>query len=568
MAFDGIMMSLIRRELLCALDGARVAQVYQPARDELVFSFRTYDKTKKLLIRLSDSPRVHLTVSEIENPKTPPMICMLLRKRLSGARLWGIDQPENERILLFRFDAVNEIGDREALTLAVEIMGRYSNAVLLDQNDNVIDSLRRIDFSQSQERVLLPKMRYELPAKQDKLYIAAYPASEISRRIIDMGADDRAALSVIQGVSPIIAREIIYRAEKAEDFSDGLTQQILLLQRMEQSGECQPTTVYKADGTPMDMSFLSVTQYEGALKTAAFDSISQMLDDFYIERDKRARVRAKTADLTRILKTATERLSRKINLQRADLKKCADREELRIKGDLLQANLYRVKKGESRVIVENFYDENGGELTISLNPALSPAQNAQRYYKEYNKAKTREQKLKEQIALAEEELLYIESVQDILFRAENEQELSGIRSELTEQGYIKAQKGKRMKERPLPPLEYRSRDGFVILVGRNNRQNDLLTLKTANKNDIWLHTKNIPGSHVIICNNGRAVPDSTLEEAAQIAASHSKARNSSQVPVDYTAVKNVSKPQGAKPGRVIYVNYKTVYVTPANDRRG
>lgn len=563
MAFDGIMMSLIRRELLSALDGARVAQVYQPARDELVFSFRTYDKTKKLLIRLSDSPRVHLTVSEIENPKTPPMICMLLRKRLSVARLCGIDQPENERILLFRFDAVNEIGDREALTLAVEIMGRYSNAVLLDQEENVIDSLRRIDFSQSEERVLLPKMRYELPSKQDKLYIAAYPASEIARRIIDLGANDRAALSVIQGVSPIIAREIIYRAEKAEDFSDGLTQQILLLQQMEQSGECQPTTVYKADGSPMDTSFLSVSQYEGALETVAFDSISQMLDDFYIKRDKRARVRAKTADLTRILKNATERLSRKINLQRADLKKCADREALRIKGDLLQANLYRVKKGESRVTVENFYDENGGELTISLSPALSPAQNAQRYYKEYNKAKTREQKLKEQIALAEEELLYIESVQDTLSRAESEQELSGIRSELTEQGYIKAQKGKRMKERPLPPLEYQSKDGFVILVGRNNRQNDLLTLKTANKNDIWLHTKNIPGSHVIICSNGRPVPDTTIEEAARLAAFHSKARNSSQVPVDYTAVKNVSKPQGAKPGRVIYVSYKTVYVTPA-----
>ena len=565
MAFDGIMMSLMRRELLCALDGARVAQVYQPARDELVFSFRTYDKTKKLLIRLSDAPRVHLTVSEIENPKVPPMICMLLRKRLSGARLSGIDQPENERILLFRFDAINEIGDREALTLAVEIRGRYSNAVLLDPDMNVIDSLRRIDFSQSQERVLLPKMKYELPQKQDKLFIADHTAEEIASKIIAQGADDRAALSVIQGISPIIAREIVYRAGQAGDFEKGLTEQINLLKTIEATGEGQPTLVYKADGSPMDMSFLGVSQYEGALETKAFDSFSEMLDDFYIERDKLARIRAKTADLTRILKTATERLSRKLNLQRADLKKCADREELRIKGDLLQANLYRVKKGESRVTVENFYDENGGELTISLNPAISPAQNAQRYYKEYNKAKVREQKLKEQIALASEELLYVESVQDMLSRAESEQELSQIRTELCEQGYIKAQRGRRMKEKPLPPLQYQSKDGFVILVGRNNRQNDLLTLKTANKNDIWLHTKNIPGSHVIICNNGREVPDSTLEEAARLAASHSKARESSQVPVDYTAVKNVTKPQGAKPGRVIYVNYKTVYVTPSKN---
>ena len=562
MAFDGMMMSLIRRELLSSLLGARVAQVYQPARDELVFSFRTYDKTKKLLVRLSEGARVHLSVSEIENPKTPPMICMLLRKRLSGARLVAIEQPEHERILLFRFDAINEIGDREALTLAVEIMGRYSNAVLLDGNENVIDSLRRIDFSESEERVLLPKMKYELPAKQDKLYLADHSAGEITSRIIAQGADDRAALSVIQGISPIIAREIIYRAEQAQEFEKGLTEQIVLLEEIEKTGVGQPTMVYKADGSPMDTSFLSVTQYEGALPVKSYDSFSQMLDDFYIERDKRARIKAKTADLTKILKTATERLSRKINLQRADLKKCADREELRIKGDLLQANLYRVKKGESVVTVENFYDENGGELTIPLNPALSPAQNAQRYYKEYNKAKTRELKLKEQIALAGEELLYIESVQDMLSRAETEQELSGIRTELSEQGYIKANKGKRMKEKPLPPLEYTSRDGFIIWVGRNNRQNDLLTLKTANKNDIWLHTKNIPGSHVIVCSNGRAVPDTTIEEAARLAASHSKARESSQVPVDYTLVKNVSKPQGAKPGRVIYVNYKTVYVTP------
>lgn len=565
MAFDGIMMSLIRRELLLSLSGARVTQVYQPTRDELVFSFRTYDKTKKLLIKLSDSSRVHLTASEIENPKVPPMMCMLLRKRLSGARLLSIEQPENERILLFSFDAINEIGDRERLTLAVEIMGRYSNAVLLDKDDNVIESVRRIDFSESEERVLLPKMKYELPKKQEKIYVADCSAEQIADRIIASGASDKAALSVIQGISPIIARELVYRAEKKEDFRAGLTEQIRLLQKTEEEGEAVPTLVYKENGSPMDMSFLPVLQYEGRLETKTYESFSEMLDAFYAERDSKQRIRAKTADLSRILKNTTERLSRKLNLQRADLKKCADRETLRIKGDLLQANLYRIKKGAAAVTVENFYDENGAEIMIALDPAVSPAQNAQRFYKEYNKAKVREQKLKEQIALAEEELLYIESVSDALSRATGEEELSLIRSELFEQGYIKAQKGRRMKEKPLPPLTYQSKDGFTILVGRNNRQNDLLTLKTANKNDIWLHTKNIPGSHVIICSNGREVPDSTIEEAARLAASHSKARESSQVPVDYTAVKNVSKPQGAKPGRVIYVGYKTVYVTPSSN---
>lgn len=558
MAFDGIMMTMVKKELKRDLLGAKVNQIYQPARDELVFSFRTHEGVKKLLIRLSDSPRVHISACSIENPPVPPMMCMLLRKRLGGSRLIDVVQPKNERVLSLYFDALNEIGDREQLRLYIEIMGRYSNAILTDGEDNVIDSIKRIDFSESQERVLLPKMPYELPPMQDKLCIEEADVPAICRRIIDLGGDDHAILNTIQGISPMIAREIAYRADK-----EGLDAVIEALKNEVENGMGQPTLVDKTDGSPMDFCFMDIRQYDGALSVRHFDSYSELLDTFFSDRDRLARMRAKSADLNKLLNNTIDRLSRKINLQKADLKKCADREELRIKGDLLQANLYRIEKGSSVVTVDNYYAEDNAPITIRLNPAVTPAMNAQRYYKEYNKAKTRETMLTGQIKKASEELQYIESVQDILSRCETEAELSAIRSELREQGYLRPVKGAaKRKDKPLPPIEYQSSDGFRILVGRNNVQNDALTLRTAKKTDIWLHTKNIHGTHVIILTEGKPVTETAIREAAQIAAAHSKAKDSSQVPVDYTAVKNVSKPSGAKPGKVIYVNYKTVYVTP------
>ena len=558
MAFDGVMMTMVRREMLATLAGSRVAQIYQPARDELIFSFRTADGTRKVLIRLTDSPRVHISSVSVENPPVPPMLCMLLRKRLGGARLTDVTQPGNERVICLCFEAVNEIGDRENLRLYVEIMGRYSNAVLTDGDDRIIETVRRIDFSESEERVLLPKLPYELPASQDKLCIESSEIDEILDRIEALGGDDRAVLNAIQGISPIIAREIIYRSQEG-----GLRPQLEALKAMVGQGRGEPTLVYKADGSPMDFCFMDIRQYEGALKLRRFDSFEELLDTFFSDRDRLARMRAKSADLSRLLANTVDRLSRKINLQRADLKKCADREQLRIKGDLLQANLYRIERGSEEVTVENFYAEDNAPITIRLDPTRSPAMNAQRFYKEYNKAKTRETMLTEQIEKALAELAYIESVQDVLSRCETEAELSAIRAELREQGYIKSGKGaSKRREKPLPPIEYRSSDGFRILVGRNNKQNDQLTLRTAAKNDIWLHTKGIHGTHVIIVGEGREISDTAITEAARIAAAHSKGRESSQVPVDYTRVKNVSKPNGALPGKVIYVNYKTVYVTP------
>ncbi|MBQ1474802.1 MAG: NFACT family protein [Ruminococcus sp.] len=558
MAFDGIMMTMVRREMSDVLIGSRVNQIYQPARDELVFAFRTQQGTKKVLIRLSDSPRVHISSCSIENPPVPPMLCMLLRKRLGGARLSDITQPKNERVLCLHFEALNEIGDREKLKLYIEIMGRYSNAVLTDGEDRVIDTVRRIDFSVSEERVLLPKMPYELPRMQDKLCIEENEPETICERIDMFGGDDRAALNTIQGISPMIAREICYRAEK-----DSMLEQVSALKRLVEEGKGEPTLIYRADGSPMDFAFMDIRQYEGALTVRRFETFGELLDTFFSDRDRLARMKARSADIGKLLNNGIDRLSRKINLQRADLKKCADREQLRIKGDLLQANLYRIERGATSVTVENFYDENNATVTIKLDPTVSPAMNAQRCYKEYNKAKTREVMLTEQIQKATEELAYLESVQEMLSRCESEAELSAIREELREQGYIKTQKGaSKRKDKPLPPIEYESSDGFRILVGRNNKQNDQLTLRTANKNDLWLHTKEIHGSHVIIVADGKEISDTAIMEAARIAAMHSKGKDSAQVPVDYTRVKNVSKPNGALPGKVIYVNYNTVYVTP------
>ena len=560
MAFDGIMMTMVKKELMSELEGARVSQIYQPARDELIFSFRTFEGTKKLLIRLSDNPRVHLSTCSVENPPVPPMMCMLLRKRLGGARLSAVEQPGNERVLRLKFDAISEIGDRESLSLYIEIMGRYSNAVLVDGEGRVIESVKRIDFSDSEERVLLPKLPYELPAVQDKLCIEDSSVDEICRRIESLGGDDRAALNTIQGISPIIARELVFRAQKSS-----LKAETEALKETVTDGRGEPTIVYKADGSPMDFSFIGVRQYGEGLLTKSYDTFGEMLDAFFADRDRIARMKTKSSDLNRLLSNAVDRLSRKINLQKADLKKCADREELRIKGDLLQANLYRIERGASAVTVENYYDEANAPLTITLNPAISPAMNAQRFYKEYNKAKTRETMLTEQISKAVDELAYIESVRDMLSRCMSEAELSAIREELREQGYIRAQKGGKRKEKPLPPLEYKSSDGFRILVGRNNVQNDNLTLRFASKSDMWLHTKNTPGSHVIVLSEGKNISDKAIIEAAGIAAGHSKAKDSAQVPVDYTLVKNVSKPSGAKPGKVIYVSYKTVYVDPKTE---
>ena len=560
MALDGIMLSMIKNELLSTLKDAHINQIHQPSKDELVINFRTKDGTKKLFMSCrADCARVHFTKFAPENPPVPPMLCMLLRKRLCGAKLLNITQPQFERILFFEFEATNEIGDRERLTLCLEIMGRYSNIILVDEKNLVVDAIKRIDITMTNERVVLPKIEYILPTPQDKLNILNDSVTDIVSAVeVSEKSLDKAVLGAIQGTSPIICREVEHRVF----LNSTLKKEIENLREIVMNNGA-PTIVFKADNTPFDIAFMDITQYGDAQKTEVFSDYSSMLDAFYSKRDMAVRMKSRSQDLHKLVSNAIERLSKKINIQQEELKKCADREPLRIKGDLLQANLYRIQKGAMFTEVENFYEEGSPLMRIVLDPSITPAQNAQKFYKAYAKAKTAEQMLKVQIEKAQAELSYMLSVQDFLFRAESDKDLSQIRAELVEQGYIKEKKGAKLKApKALPPLEFQTSDGFTVLVGRNNKQNDVLTLKTASKSDYWFHTKEIHGSHTIVLTSGREISETAILEAAQICAYHSKAKDSSQVPVDYTVVKNVSKPSGAKPGKVIYVSYNTVYVTP------
>ena len=574
--FDGIFLRHIKKEIEDAALGARVSQIYQPNRDELVLVLRTYEGTRKLLLSSrANSPRVNFCVKTPENPAQPPMFCMLLRKRLGGGKLVSLRQPGCDRVLFLDFDCINELGEQEGLSIVCEIMGMYSNLIVINRDTGIIlDAIKRVDLTVSSRRFVLPNIPYELPDAQDKLNILEHSAEEIAEAACRLPAEtvlSQALMSTVQGVSPIVTRELEYRV--GEGTTNRLTgaayaRLIEVLRGFKETAEScgeRPCIVYREDGRPMDFSFMPICQYGGFAEVRETAGFSDTVDEFYEERDARERMRVKSHSLQKLLTNLIVRTARKINKQQTELAQCGNREQLRICGDLLHANLYRIERGARFADVENFYDENGGTMRIRLNPAISPAANAQKYYKDYQKAKTAETVLAEQIEKGRTELAYLESVADSVERAETERELAQIREELTEQGYLRRPKGKQPRQAQLPPKEFQSTDGFAILVGRNNRQNDRLTLKTAAKTDVWLHTKDIHGSHVIIRAEGQPVSETAIRQAAALAAYHSKARESTNVPVDYTLVKNVSKPAGAKPGMVIYVRNKTVYVDPSAD---
>ena len=562
--------------------GTRVDRVFQPNRDELILAFRGFSAAYKLLISArANSARINLTTIPVENPQQPPMLCMLLRKKLQGAKLLEITQPDLERALMLKFDSVNELGDHVELTLAVEIMGRYSNIILVDENGKIIDALKRVDAEMSSERLVLPGLLYRLPPPQDKLSMLTCTVEEIMARIDALPRDmelSKALMSVLQGISLIIAREVensaglgheVYVKSMTPPQRRRTEMYVTTLMETAKNVSGTPHIVIDPQNKPKDFAFMDIRQYGNAMTVSEKKSFSEMLDAFYAERDQIERMRVKSQDLLRLLANHADRLSRKIANQQAELSACAERDTLRIKGDLLSANMYAIQKGETSVKLQNFYDENLAELEIALDPALTPQQNAQKYYKNYRKAKTAEEKLTEQIGLAQTELTYIDSVFESLALAENERDLNEIRAELAEQGYVRRKAGKKNQKQPAlsAPLKFKTSDGFTVLVGRNNRQNDKLTMKDANNNDIWFHTKNIPGSHTVLVTDGKAPTETAMEEAAVLAAQHSRAKDSAQVPVDYTQIRYVSKPQGAKPGMVIYVQYKTVYVDPTTESK-
>ncbi len=576
MALDGAFLRHIKKELEGKLVGARADKIHQPNREELVMAFRSRESACRVLFSArANSARVHLTQIPLENPKQPPMLCMLLRKKLQGARLAAIRQPGLERLLHFDFDAVNELGDRVTLTLTMEIMGKYSNIILSDENGKIVDALKRVDAGMSSQRLVLPGLSYRLPPPQDKLCLLSATVQEALARIRALPRDmelSKALLAALQGVSPIVCREVAHQVGRGRELTAKALDEEqsfrlgFFLQQLKDTAEGISGKPYMAQdrkGKPLDFSFLDIHQYGSSAVVRTADTFSELLDGFYREKDQQERMRVKEQDLLRLLGNHAERLSRKIGAQQGELEQCAQRDALRVAGDLISANLYSLPKGARAVDLPDYYQEGQPLVHIKLDPALTPSQNAQKYYKEYRKAKTAEEKLQEQIALAGKELEYLDSVLDALARATTEQELAEIRAELAEQGYLRAQRGKKPRKEALSqPLRFETSGGFTVWVGRNNRQNDQLTLRTARNNDWWFHVKNSPGSHTVLATEGRAPGEADMEEAAVLAARHSRASGAGQVPVDYTQIRHVSKPQGARPGMVVYVDYKTIFVDP------
>ena len=573
MALDGAFLYTVRNELL-PLIGGRVEKIHQPSREEVIISIRTKSGSKKLYISANaGSARVHITENTVDNPQTPPMFCMLLRKRLGSGKLIDIRQDGLERILFLDFECVNELGDIVTVTLAVEIMGRCSNLIIVSGDGRVIDSIKRVDEEMSRERMVLPGMEYTLPPRDDRLNFLTCEPEDIKERLAGTQPKElsKALIRIFEGISPILAREWAYFAGRGVHIesntisSDQLDRLLFTIKRTREqvlSGECCFSVVSDKEGQLKDFSFVRLSQFGTLMYTKELSGPSELLDYFYSERDRAARTKQRANDLFKLLMNLTDRTSRRIAAQREELDACADKDRAKLFGDLISANMYRIQKGDSSAVVENFYDEECPQVTIPLDVRKTPAQNAQHYYGEYKKSVTAEEKLAEQIQKGEEELQYLESVFDSLTRASSENDIIQLRLELREQGYVRYAGGKAKPPKALPPIEYKSSDGFSILVGRNNKQNDQLSLKFAEKTDIWLHTQLITGSHVLILTDGETPPDKTIEEAAVIAAVNSSGRDSGLVPVDYCLARYVKKPTGAKPGKVIFTNYKTAFVKP------
>lgn len=571
MALDGAFLYSVKTEL-AKLIGGRIDKVYQPSRDEIIISIRTRQGGFKLLISASaSSARVHITTSSPDNPMKPPMFCMLLRKHLGSGRLKDIRQDGLERILFIDFECINELGDIVTVTLACEIMGKYSNLIVINHEGRILDSIRRVDEDMSRERLVLPGMKYELPPRDNRISFVHSDEEKVMEVLENLKSAElsKALISAFEGISPVLAREWAYKigenvngAELTQKQRKYLFEEIMSSKQKLLSGECTFTSVSTEEGLLKDFSFVNIMQYGMLMNVKKHESACELLDYFYAQRDNAARLKQRANDLFKMLVNTSERITKRTANQKNELLQCEKKDELKLMGDLLSANLYRFSKGDTKVVVENFYDENCPQIEIPLNEMLTPSQNAQKYYSEYRKCVTAEKKLAEQIELGEQELQYIESVFDSLTRAVTENEVNELRLELAEQGYLKASRLKSKPPKSAPPFEFMSDDGYRILVGRNNKQNDKLTMKTAAKTDIWLHTHNIPGSHVIIETQGDEPPMETIEQAAILAAVHSKAKNSAQVPVDYCLVKFVKKPNGSKPGMVIFSNNKTLYVKP------
>ena len=576
MPLDALCLSGVVHELQNALSGAKIDKIYQPGRDEVVLALRAPAGNVKLLLSANPShPRAHLTQISRENPDKPPMFCMLLRKHLSGARLLELVQPPMERVVDLRLEALDELGDRVERRLVLEAMGRHSNLILLDGEGRIMDCLRRVDSDMSARRQVLPGLFYRLPPAQEKLDPSSLDRAALESALAaapEESQADKWLLDTFGGLSPLICRELAFRAGGATDarlhqMGEGgrsrLLDELEGLLRSVQENSFTPVMLEK-EGHPSDFTFQPISQYGPAVSCVPFPSFSALLDRFYEQRENQERVRQRGQDLIRSVTNARDRAARKIGLQEQELAATRDRERLRQFGDIITSNLHAMEKGMSRLTAADFYDPECPQIHIPLDPLLTPQQNAAKYYKDYNKAKTAESILTLQLEKGRRDLDYLNSVLEAIALAEGERDLQEIRQELTDTGYLRRpskarDRGKRVVSKP---MEFHSSSGLRISVGKNNTQNDLLTTKQAFKSDLWFHTQKIHGSHVILWTEGGQPDLTSIQEAAQLAAWFSQGRESGKVAVDYTPVKYVKKPGGARPGMVVYTTYETAYVAP------
>ncbi len=568
MALDALAVKCLTDEIKNAVSGGRIDKIYQPERDEAVLLIRTFTENYRLVLSANASnPRMHFTKTHKTNPQTAPMFCMLLRKHLAGGKITDVRQEGFERTAVIDVESYNELGDLTVKHLIIEIMGRHSNIIMTDADMLIIDCIKRIDITVSSVRQVLPGMKYELPPKQDKTPLPEITSVTVKNRELPL---EKELLSQISGISPLTAREAVYRAYGrcgicAAECADlaPLGREVKRLAEDAQKDKFTPCVLSDASGKLTEFSSIDIRQYENAYAVRYFESMNEAIDEFFTGRDASERMRQKSADIVKHIHTLLERAYKKRVILTQTIKDASRQDEYKMKGDIITANLYAIREGSDSAELVNYYSEDQSLVRVSLDPSLTPQQNAQRYYKKYRKAKTAKTEAAAQSEQNDISIQYLESTLAAVENCTSEADINAIRAELAEQGYMKrssAKKGQRAAASK--PLHFVV-SGFDIYVGKNNTQNDRLTLKFANSGDIWFHTKQIHGSHVIIkLGTDKNVPDSVLTAAAQLAAFYSKARGSNQVPVDYTYVKNVKKPNGAKPGMVIYETYKTLYVTP------
>ncbi len=572
MAFDAGMVSAIVSELDVRIKGARVEKVTQPERDEIVLLLHLGRENMRLSLSSgTNNPHFNITSSVKENPMTPPMFCMLLRKHLTGSRISSVTRLGFERVVEFGFDCYDELGFETKKYLITETMGKYSNIILLNAEKKVISALKIIDLATSNVRQILPGFPYELPPEQKKMspldvseaaFRAAFEESE------NMPAD-KFILANFYGFAAITAREIVCRAVGCSDTPiydcdvERLWQSFCLVVRYITEKKCEPWLICDASGKPIEYLFFEPIEYSSDFTVKRLDSFGELLDEYFSLRDRAERIRQRTADIFRLLTNAETRLLKKLSLQREDLEACADKERYKLWGDLITGNIYRLSRGMETAVLENYYEDECPSIEIPLDKRLTPQQNAQKYYKKYAKSKTAEIELAKQIKLAEVELEYIYTVFDSLTRAESESDILEIREELHGSGYASRMKNYSPRKMSAPKLmEFKSSGGYRILCGKNNHQNDHLTTRLASKQDYWFHVKNQPGSHCVMFTEGEEPSERDFTEAAMIAAHYSKASEGVNVAVDYTLIRNIRKPSGSKPGVVTYNTNYTAYVTP------